>query len=125
MRADAEALDRERPQPEVALLRVELGPAVDVHALAVGEVETQRVELAAWHLNRDARAVGGIFEREEDARPARVALQFRHLALDPHGRQPAEPLRDAEVETRDGVDGAVVVRERRDLAHARQRTRRR
>ena len=57
MRADAEALDRERPQPELAALLVELRPAEDVHALAVGEVEPQRVELAARHLHADAGAV--------------------------------------------------------------------
>ena len=42
VRADAEALDRERAQAEVAALLEELGPAEDVHALAVGEVEPQR-----------------------------------------------------------------------------------
>ena len=37
VRAEAVALDRERAQVEVAALLVQLGPAVDVHALAVGE----------------------------------------------------------------------------------------
>ena len=87
VRADAEALDRERAQLELAALLVELRPAEDVHALAVGEVEPQRVELAARHRHADARAVGRILEREEDARPALVPPELGHLALDPDGRQ--------------------------------------
>jgi hypothetical protein len=39
VRADAEPLDRERTQAEVAALLEELRPAVDVHAFAVGELE--------------------------------------------------------------------------------------
>src|SRR5213075_556603 len=42
---------------------------------------------------------------------------LRHLSLDPDGRQATEPLRDAAIEARDRVDGAIVVRQRRDLAH--------
>ena len=122
MRTDSEALNGERAQPEVALLFEELGAAVDVHALAVDKIETQRVELSARHLYRDARAVGRILEREEDTRPAHVALQLGHLALDPDGGEPPEPVRDTAIEARDGVDGAVVVGKRRDLAHASQRT---
>ena len=53
VRADAEALDRERAQAEVAALLVELGPAEDVDALAVGELEPQPVELAARHLHAE------------------------------------------------------------------------
>ena len=49
VRAEAEALDRERAQPEVAARGEELRPPEDVDALAVGEVEPQRVELAARH----------------------------------------------------------------------------
>ena len=118
MRADAEALDRECAQAEVASLLVQLRAAEDVHALAVGELEAQAVELAARHRHAERRAVGGIFQREEDARPALVAPELGHLALDPDRRQTSELLRDASVERGDGVDGAVVVRERFDLAHA-------
>ena len=52
VRAEAEALDRERAQAEVAALLEQLGPAEDVHALAVVEVEPQRVELPARHRAR-------------------------------------------------------------------------
>ncbi len=55
VRAEAEALDRERAQPEVALRLEELRPAVDVHALAVGEVEPQGVEARARHRRRRDR----------------------------------------------------------------------
>ena len=68
--ADAEALDRERAELELAALLVELRPAEDVHALAVREVEPQRVEPPARHRHADARAVGRILEREEDASPS-------------------------------------------------------
>ena len=54
VRAEAEALDRQRPQAQLAALLVELGAAEDVHALAVGELELERVELAARHLHRQA-----------------------------------------------------------------------
>jgi hypothetical protein len=116
--ADAEPLDRQRAQAEVAALLEQLGARVDVDALAVGEVEAEAVELPARHRHRDARAVGRVLQREEDARPALVALQLGHLAFDPDGREPAEPPRDAAVERRDGVHGAVRVRQRLDLAHA-------
>ena len=54
--AEPEALDRERPQAEVAPLLPELGPPVDVHALAVPEVEPEPVELPARHRTREAGA---------------------------------------------------------------------
>ena len=57
MGAEPETLDRQRAQMEVAALLVELGPAVDVHALSVYELEPQRVELAARHLHRETGAV--------------------------------------------------------------------
>src|SRR5439155_24673711 len=47
VRPEAEALDRQRAQPELAALLEEAGPPVDVHALAVREVQPQGVELAA------------------------------------------------------------------------------
>ena len=68
--AEAEALERERAQPELAARLVQLGPSVGMHAVAVGEIEPQRVELAARHRDAEARAVLRVLEREEDARPA-------------------------------------------------------
>ena len=91
VRAEPVALDRQRLQPQLATLLVELGPAEDVDALAVGEAELERVELAARHLHRQARAVLGILEREEHRRPALLPAQLRHLALDPERRQLVEP----------------------------------
>src|SRR5205823_10679716 len=93
VRADAEALDRERAQAEVAALVVELRTPEDVHALAIREIEAQAVELPARHRHADARSLLRVLEREEHARPALVPAQLRDLALDPHARQPSEPTR--------------------------------
>ena len=115
MVAEPEALDRQRAQAEVAALLEELRAAVDVHALAVGEVEPQCIEAAARHGHAEAGAVAGILQREEDALPAFVPAQLGHFALDPDRRQAAEPVRDAVVERRDGVDLPFSVVERLDL----------
>ena len=113
--AEPEALDRERAQAEVAARFEQLRPAVDVDALAVREVEPERVELPARHRHAEARAVVRVLEREEDALPALLAAQLGHLALDPDRRQPREPVADAVVERGDGVDLAVAVFDRLDL----------
>ena len=113
--ADPEALDRECPQPQLALLLPELGPPVHVHALAVREVEAQPVELPARHRRREAGAALGVLQREEDGLPAGLAAQVGQLALDPERRQALEPRRDALVEPGDRVDLAVAVDERLDL----------
>ena len=115
MRAEAEALDRQRPQAQVAALLEQLRASEDVNALAVGELELQRVETAARHRDADRGAAVRVLEREEHARPALVAPELGDLALDPHRREPAEPLRDAAVERGDGVDLPVLVRQRLDL----------
>ena len=115
MRAEPVALDRQRAQVEVAALLVQLGPPVDVHALAVGELEPQRVELAAPHLDGEAGAVLGVLEREEHRRPALLPAQLGHLALDPDRRQPLEPRADALVEGADREDLAAVDLGRLDL----------
>ena len=112
--AEAEALDRERPQAQVAALLEELRAAVDVDALAVGEVEPQPVELPARHRRRQARARLRVLEREEDGLPAGLAAELGDLALDPHRRQPLEPLGDPAVERGDGIDLAIAVDERLD-----------
>ncbi len=57
MVAEAEALDREGPQPKVAAGLEQLGTPEDVDALAVRELEPQRVELAAGHRHGEAGAV--------------------------------------------------------------------
>ena len=95
MVAEAEALDRERAQAEVAARLEELGPAEDVHALAVPQVEPERVEARRAHRHREARAVVRVLEREEDALPRLLAPQLGDLALDPDRRQPREPAGDA------------------------------
>ena len=115
VRAEAEALDREHLEPQLAALLVELRAAEDVHALAFAQVELERVELAARHLRRQARAVLGVLEREEDGRPALLAPELRHLALDPQRRQAVQPRCDARVERADAVDLASVDLRRLDL----------
>jgi hypothetical protein len=55
-------------------------------ALAVAEVEPERVELPARHRGRETRAVLRILEREEDRLPRRLAAQLGDLALDPDRR---------------------------------------
>ncbi len=104
VRPDAEALDRQCLQAQLAALRVELGAPEDVHALAVAEPEPQRVELAARHLHGEAGAVLGILQREEDRRPAILAPQLGDLALDPERGQLAQIARDPAVERADAVD---------------------
>ena len=113
--AEADALDRQRAQAKLAALLVELRAAEDLHALAVGEVELQRVEQAALHLHADARAALGILEREEHRLPALLPPQLGDLAVDPDRRQAAEPRADALVERADGVDLAPVDLRRFDL----------
>ena len=115
MLAEPEALDRERAQSEVAAGLEELRAAEDVDALAVREVEPKRVELAARHGHAQARAVRRVLERQEDALPAVLAAQLRHLALDPDGRQPCEPVADAAVERGHREHPAVAVLDRFDL----------
>ena len=83
VRAEAEPLDRQCAQPEVAARLEEVRPPVDVDALAVDQVEAQRVELAARHRHAEAGAVLGILQREEDALPALLAAKLGDLALDP------------------------------------------
>ena len=113
--AEAEALDRQRLEPQLAALLVELGPAEDVHALALGEPELERVELAAWHLDRQRRSVLRVLEREEHRRPPLLAAQLGHLAFDPERRQLVQVARDAAVERADGVDLPPVDLHRLDL----------
>ena len=55
--AEPEALDREGAQSEVAAGLEELRAAEDVDALAVREVEPERVELSAGHGHAEAGAV--------------------------------------------------------------------
>src|SRR5262249_35193671 len=119
--AEAEALERERAQPELAARLVELRTAVDVDAVAVGKLESQRVELAAWHRDAEAGAVGRARRREEDAGRPCLAAKLGPLALDPYGRQAREPRRDAAVERPHRIDPAVAVVDRLDLHEAEAR----
>ena len=123
--AEAEALQRQRAQAELAARLVQLGPPVDVNAVAVGEVEPQRVEAPARHRDAEAGAVGGILEREEDAGPALLPAKLRDLTLDPDGGQAGEPGGDAAVERAHRVDPAVAVVDRLDFhtGEARSRSR--
>ena len=52
VRAEAEPLDRQGLQPKLASLLEQLGAAEHVHALTLGEVELQSVELPTRHLHR-------------------------------------------------------------------------
>ena len=115
MRTESEALERECAQPELAFRREELGTPEHVDALALREVELQRVERPPGDRGGQARAVGRILEREENAAPALRPAQLRHLALDPQRRQPLEPVGDAAVEAGDGVDLPVAVEQWFDL----------
>ena len=77
MVAEAEALDRERPQPEVAAGLEELGTPVDVDALAVrrGRAAARRTGRAGI-VTAEAGAVVRVLEREEDALPAILAAEL-------------------------------------------------
>ena len=118
MVAEAEALDRQGLEAKVSASREQLGTPEDVDALSVRELEPERVELSAGHRHAEARAVGGIFQREEDALPALLATEIRDLALDPDGRQARKPVADAAVEGGHAEDPPVPVFDRLDL-HAR------
>ena len=89
MVAEPEALDRERAHTEVASRFEQLRPSEHVHALAVDEIEPERVEARARDRDAEARAVARILEREEDRLPASVASQFGDLAFDPDRREAA------------------------------------
>ena len=94
--ADAEALDRQRAQSKVAARLVELRPAENVDALAVTEIEAQRVEAAARDRDREGRRRSRVLEREEDATPS--ASWRRSSVTSPSTqtrRQPREPVGDA------------------------------
>ena len=86
MVADPEALDRQSAHAEVALCLEQLRSAEHVHALAVGQVEPQRVEARPRDRDAETSPVRRILEREEDRCPARVAPELGHLALDPDRR---------------------------------------
>src|SRR5262249_25045228 len=115
----AEALERERAQPELAPGLEQLRPAEAVHAVAVRELEAERVELPARHRDAETGAVLRVLEREEDARPAIRAAQLGDLALDPDRRPALEPRGDAAVEGADLVDLAIAIRSCLDLHEAR------
>ena len=118
MSAEAEALDREHLEAQLALLRPYLGTAVDVDSLAVRQVEAERVEAPPRQGGFDARAAVLVLEREEHGLPALLTPQLGDLALDPHGRQPPQPVREPAVEGGDGEDLAVAVLDGFDLRHA-------
>ena len=118
MRADAEAFDRQRPEMEVAALLVQLRPAVDVHTLAVDEIETQGVELPARDLRVETGVALRVLEREEDSRPPLLPPKLRHLALDPQRRQLLQVRRDALVERAHRIDPAPLDLRRLDLHEA-------
>ena len=93
--AEAEALDREHLEAQLALLRPHLGAAVDVDSLAVRQVEAERVEPPSRKGCFHARAAVLVLEREEHGLPALLTPQLGDLALDPHGWQPPEPVGEA------------------------------
>ena len=115
MIADPEALDRQRAETEITAGLVELRATEDVHPIAVDEIEPQRVEARAQDRDTEAGAVGRILEREEHGLPALVPAQLGDLALDPHSREPGEPVSDAAIERRNGVDLLLSVLDCLDL----------
>ena len=61
MVTEAEPLDRQRPHAEVAARSEQFGATVDVHALALDEVELERVELPrAMDTGSEAPSVGSL-----------------------------------------------------------------
>ena len=118
MRAQAKALDRQHLQPQLALLWPNLRATVDVDTLAGGEIQSKRVEAPTRQRRLHARIAADVLEREEDRLPPVLAAQLADLPLDPHGRQPAQPVGEAAVEGGDGEDLAVAVLDRLDLRHA-------
>ena len=117
VRAQAGALDLQRPQAERPALLEEARPALHVDAVAVDKVELQRIELRAPHLCTHGRARVGILQREEHRRPALLPLQLGQLAFNPHAWQFPEPLRDAVVERPHAKDLASVYLRRFNLRH--------
>ncbi len=73
VRSEAEPLDRKGPEAEVAARLEQLRAAIDVHPLALGQVEPEAVELAAGHRDSQTRSLARILEREEHALPALLA----------------------------------------------------
>src|SRR5439155_26387763 len=104
---------------EITACLEQLRPAEDVNALAVREIEAQRVKPVARNRQAETGAIVRILQSEEDRLPTRVAPQLGYLALHPHGREPLQPFGYAAVERRDGVDLAVAVLDRLDLGHRR------
>ena len=106
--AEPEALDRERPEAQLAPLLVELRPGRR-RARArrrAGRGRARRIARAAS--GPRARAVLRVLQREEHGRPALLAPELRDLALDPQRREAVQPRRDARIEGPDAVDLASV-----------------
>jgi hypothetical protein len=86
--AEAEALERERAQPELARASKSSGRRRRGRGRR-REVEPQRVELPARHRDAEARAVLGSLSVKKTLAQRVRAPQLRDLALDPDRRQPA------------------------------------
>ena len=113
--AEADPLDRDGAEAQLAARFVDLGLALDEHALAVAEPERESVEAAPWHRRAQAGATRRVLECEEDERPRVVAAQLRDLTLDPQHGQPTEVDPDPLVERGDAEDLAVAVERCFDL----------
>ena len=111
--AEAELLDRVRPEAELALALPELAAAERVHPVADGRRRLDLVEALALHRALQDRGV--VLQAEVDEPPAVGALELRELALDPDVAEPAQPVGHALVEPGHGVDRPVAVGGRRRL----------
>ncbi len=84
--AFAEGLDREHSKLERASRLPEVGTTVDVHAVAVCELQPQRIECRPRHRGRQRGDAVETLQREEHALPGSLAAQLGDLTLDPDGR---------------------------------------
>ena len=77
---EPERLERQRAELEDAARLIELRAAEDVHLVAVGDREPERVEGRPRHRDGQARSVLEVLEGEEDALPAVLAAELGDLA---------------------------------------------
>ena len=101
MRAEAEALDRQHLQPQLAALLVQLGAAEDVHALAVarGRARARRTGRAASAPARHAPSSGSLSVKKTDAQRCCRRSSVTSPSIQSVGRRFSQ-RRDALVERR-------------------------
>ena len=115
MCTEPEALDRHGPEAELTLGLVELGAPLDVHALAVGELERETVVAPAGDRRRQAGSVAGSLSVKKTVAHAGLRRSSVTSPSTQTSGQPPEPVRDPLVEGGDGEDLAVADDRRLDL----------